>query len=1589
MAKTKYKSKTWLKNYLDDETKKRFQDENIRSEGLKMRDSKDESLKAGISKLNEKYDYFKAGKDEPDPAGEPIGQVVGPPTMSEYYKQVNEDFLTNQKHPFYKEALSRYGMPDFTKTIPMNTEDKPLNLMVQVKTTDGKEMVDTLNPLFLKLGIVDVKKKVYQYKTTDSQKRCSSGGDVGGYSIITTPREYNIIGENKDNYYYMKDGVLVSLGKIDVSEKKPDSQELEALWKQSISDIIGTVRGTTAADERALEEELKVYGNGHIEEDIAILEKNGINYDGLSLAGIRKTADVEREKERPWLQRIGEAEGFGETLSELTSPMSGKFSQRVSEAIPQAASGLGLPEEQPDINPVMNFLSDMVGYGTGLAMPTGGGTQSIGSAAYSLGEKATVKAGPKIGAKLGSAVQKYFKSPNAYKVLESPIAQSAGREALKGAAGAPLVTAYETAAQELGPGEALKKGVLEAAIGGAGGAVLGGIGGKLAQRAEAKTLKARTKETGPLTGKTGEKVKKIVEKAEEKKKKIESSKYGKEEYKKKYKLDEELKGTKEEKAKVSKERVEKVISDTGRKVKEKVGSDNPKEIFKHYKNKYKKELENVKLQAALKAEGVYEKVSRAKNGDIIIKYNPKKSPDIAAGSIRHGIEHVLDVKKGFKGVDRTINKAAKNVYEQYASKTHHKFYEFFEPEYVRRQDVKNALNAGETVPPDIIKELSLENYKPVRAEGVPPGSIPPVGGVSTTGIKGISRFRGTTVPESQATTEAFKKNLKRRPPVEYDIRSNQQDWDNAVDKVFKNPENTWTAIKNRTQKGYNAADSTEMMALIEMHEHNKNYDGANEVLEHLTEKATEAGQFIQALSIWNRRTPEGMLKYAKYKANKGMAKKFPARDQLKGQIKTLKNTIKELEGKKNNASNKEIKGIEDDINLHSRNLAEIEDKLAKLEKKISKLDLSEEDSKYITDRMKNYKSEAFRQKYYDEKLQELTKGSPASEKQQFKASEYATRKQNIELKRALTKISELEPTTNRDRLRALQRINLLTNAKTMIRNNVSNSVFGLVEVTREQTFGAAIDYLAAAARTKSVVKPITRPLASGRTTVFSPIQMPKAYVEGLGKGMKAVYDDVYDSLKVYHEHINTSNTRGPFESVRGKTFKGKNVVSRTLNKMDNIVKTIVTDRPFYEAAKEARISQLKKIGKTSTITPEMEDAAALYAVDKVFQNDSYIARTMTAFRKKAPYLGDIIMPFTQTPGNVLDKLLDYTPVSLGKLLHQFGTKGEKGFDTKLAVDRMSRMLSGAGIAVMAYALAKKGLITGNLYAEPSKKKREFELAKGKKSYALKIGNKYYTYDWLTPVGGVFSAVADWVGTQKSESGSKALEVMIGSPINTVANQSFLSGVFALFSEQTISEGLIKGVGGSLSQAVPLSTLTRQIATFTDPLDRDASGTSQGEKIKKRAVKGIPGLRQKLDPKADIFGEELKTGTENRGLDFFNTFVMPANIGTEKRTRITDELDRLIKANPREKATNILPSSISNTIRYKNEDFELTSVQAAKFKKIYGKEVASGLNQTILSSEYRSLTNANKFKAIKGIYTTALKESKKKALKSFGYGVEEE
>jgi hypothetical protein len=180
-----------------------------------------------------------------------------------------------------------------------------------------------------------------------------------------------------------------------------------------------------------------------------------------------------------------------------------------------------------------------------------------------------------------------------------------------------------------------------------------------------------------------------------------------------------------------------------------------------------------------------------------------------------------------------------------------------------------------------------------------------------------------------------------------------------------------------------------------------------------------------------------------------------------------------------------------------------------------------------------------------------------------------------------------------------------------------------------------------------------------------------------------------------------------------------------------------------EAYRIARTEGLKgeALGKrmSDLIQTHARDAGAerMEALYRTFQKPlGEFGQEAMRLRNKST-IAKVIAPFVQTPTNIAKYTLERTPLNLARVLTK-AAKGElKGAEFS---EQISRPLVGSAIsAAVAYYVAD-GLITGS--GPKDQNKRNALRATGWQPYSLKIGNKYYAYDRLEPVGSIVGMTAD-------------------------------------------------------------------------------------------------------------------------------------------------------------------------------------------------------------------------------------------------------
>lgn len=625
-----------------------------------------------------------------------------------------------------------------------------------------------------------------------------------------------------------------------------------------------------------------------------------------------------------------------------------------------------------------------------------------------------------------------------------------------------------------------------------------------------------------------------------------------------------------------------------------------------------------------------------------------------------------------------------------------------------------------------------------------------------------------------------------------------------------------------------------------------------------------------------------------------------------------------------------------------------------------KIQLTPDDSKYIVEQM--------------QKVAEVADGNTLNPELKKLSQAAKKRVEDVELAKVTQFIANKFPSAGSEKFKALQRISLLLNPKTMVRNTLGNAIFATVDTIKDVP-GAIADIATTGVRKLAGDK------TAQRTTLIPTLNNLGTQFKGGAKGIK-------DTLQDAKLGIDTSITSGQYELPTAKTFKNP-----VLNTLGKATKTGLQlgDRPFFQAAYDESLRQQMKINKVTEPTQNMIDQAIKIAEQKTYQDANAITQGFKQLQQGLNNLGagmglgtknfgvgNIVLPFTKTPANILKRAVEYTPLGAVEAFAE-AFKGNK-FDQKKFVDLIGRSVTGTSAILLAYDLAKEGLLTG----KPNKDKdvAAMERLAGKSSYAYKIGDTYHTFDWAQPISIPMAIGADIFeeGKSRKEAANIALEAL-KSGGSTLMKQSLLQGVQRLFGGFDPVGGIIDSALNAPTQLVP--TLAKQSAQLQDATYRETYDPNAIKQMINQIKAKIPGLAKELPARKDVFGRDMKQFQGNNSV--FNVMFNPGfstKYNPEPASRLV--LDIYEKSGETIQFPRVASKNFTYTDNKTKEKktVQLSTEQYGAYQEMLGNQTLNRLNQLALDKNFKLLKPELQAKRIQSILTDINSKVKKQIEKQY-------
>jgi hypothetical protein len=251
----------------------------------------------------------------------------------------------------------------------------------------------------------------------------------------------------------------------------------------------------------------------------------------------------------------------------------------------------------------------------------------------------------------------------------------------------------------------------------------------------------------------------------------------------------------------------------------------------------------------------------------------------------------------------------------------------------------------------------------------------------------------------------------------------------------------------------------------------------------------------------------------------------------------------------------------------------------------------------------------------------------------------------------------------------------------------------------------------------------------------------------------------------------------------------------------------------------------------------------------------------------------IILPFVRTPTNIIKYTAHRTPFNK-QMWADYNAGGVKK-DVAIA-----RMAMGSGALFMGFNYALEGKITGR-GPQDAAARRALRLT-GWQPYSIKVGDKYFAYNRLDPLGmflGLSADTAEVLQYAETEDATDVAFAAMTAIAKNLENKSYMEGIANFINAFEDPDRYGESYMGRLvSSMIPYTSMVGQIERTLDPTVNEVNS------IMDRVYSKTPSLSKKLPPRRNIFGDVI---TLQGGLGW--DFVSPIYTSVNKKDKVADEI----------------------------------------------------------------------------------------------------
>lgn len=491
-----------------------------------------------------------------------------------------------------------------------------------------------------------------------------------------------------------------------------------------------------------------------------------------------------------------------------------------------------------------------------------------------------------------------------------------------------------------------------------------------------------------------------------------------------------------------------------------------------------------------------------------------------------------------------------------------------------------------------------------------------------------------------------------------------------------------------------------------------------------------------------------------------------------------------------------------------------------------------------------------------------------------------------------------------------------------------------------------------------------------------------------------------DPGRVFGERFMSSAGDGAFRAWVRKMEKA--VFDWSLGAGDAVSKAVnFADNANLEATKQAAAEGYAGEGLKRRAT-ELFNDAVLYtpqtAIGTRIRENSINAAEVSTFTNKGKIaqfsgkirnilndasgsarVGDFVMPFVQTPANVVSLGLEYSFGAGRALLPQNISQIARDFRTGVISDTSKSVIRSAirnGIGwLLAFGVAE--LLKPDDYISPfdlaSQKEKDLVRFKNGVYNSVRIGGKYISLDYFgplaAPIAGILEAKKRKGTYEKAAAFAKSVLSQAGN-IPGIKEASEIAGWLDKAQKQDTlktADDFANGIFDQLlSRSIP--AIATDIAKIIDPKER---ANERG--IVGAAAAKIPLARENLSAKVD-----LSEGTERKAESPLMTLLFGARVKTADQNAVAREIERLAAAGENVRLSDFTRAKEFRDLTAKGKaQARLDFARGFTVGGLRVKGFAEQVEKLTASAVYSRKTDSQKAEAINDITANILKKLKRK------------